>query len=148
VHQGRVALRIALGRKALLAERAGPGAQLQVDGGAVTLQRKGRLEGHGAEVTGLSLGLRIPVLKPTKQNKTKKKNDRKCLTNHETISLKANHQLGESKKEKKSDVQSSVIFLLQIRSTNFFFSDPDPKANISWIEHSFKKSSCRLCRRL
>jgi hypothetical protein len=64
MNRGPVADRVSLGRKALLAKVAGPGAELQVDGIAVALQGEERLEAQRTAVAWLEARFRILVLQP------------------------------------------------------------------------------------
>jgi hypothetical protein len=64
MNESSMALRVPLGGKALLAVLAGPGAQAQMDGLTMALQREEGLEAERTELAGLG-SLRAPlVLQP------------------------------------------------------------------------------------
>ena len=68
MNQGLVAGRVPLGRETLLAEAAGPGLALLVNGGPVALQSKDSLEALGAVVAGVGPLSCVPVLQPAEED--------------------------------------------------------------------------------
>ena len=68
MNQGLVAGRVPLGRETLLAEAAGPGLALLVNGGPVALQSKDSLEAQGAVVAGVGPLSCVPVLQPAEED--------------------------------------------------------------------------------